>query len=1597
MGDAPSSASASPGRMSLNSPDEALQMLQRASISQIKGSDPKNHTSSHKGCAPDVVGSLADTRDHDIDDDTEYRSADEEVTRLVLSEPTKARKVTQKKKLEQANFAKWLTTNQRNLTKKATNVPSQQAESLRYMVKSWEGGDKIIGKARDYQLELFERAKNENTIAILDTGSGKTLIAVLLLEHTINQELEDRKNGLSRRLAFFLVDKVALAFQQQAVLDCNLAHSSAVFSGESVKHSWTGGFWASELAKHEVIVCTAEILKQLLQYAYIRIDQINLLIFDEAHHTKKSHPYARIIKDFYVAGKERGLRVPRIFGMTASPVDAIIDVRQAATELEAMLHSRIATTADPDALKRSVSKPKNEVVAKYAPLGRAIDTTLTERLSRVIGNNKIFAKSFSFAKSSVRELGPWLVDRMWKLVFVSDEILKLEVKTERNFTKNMATAEVVETRKFAVQSARALVENHELPKPEDSLLSSKTRLLVQILMSHFSSRDSQIRCIVFVERRWTAKLLTDFFANYRILPGLKVGSLMGASQLDGTSETSFREQIKTIIDFKKGILNCIFATSVAEEGLDIPDCNLIIRFDLCKTMIQYIQSRGRARQAESTYIHIIEQGNGEHARNIYQNAENESLLRKFCSTQPEDRLLKGSDHDMEYFLKKEGKLLKYTIEATGAKLTYHNSMTILQDFINSLRNQEDFVEGMPLAADYSIAPFDGGFLCEITMPASAPFTNVRGRVYSTKQVAKCSAAFEACLRLIKGKFLDDNLRSKFAERRRHLLANAQLAVSSKKKTKYDLRLKPLLWAELGALEKLYATALTLAKPNALERLSRPLFLLTRSPLPTMKAFPLFFGPGEKGLSSDLVTIGLSVPIVPSKEDVQLFRRFTLKIFQDLFNKRYSVNAEEMCYFFVPTNKTHHAFSFPVSEDPRSLIDWPLLNYVWNNEAEVYTGQEPDEFFRDKYVIDPHDGSRRFWLRGVRRDLNCQDPVPDEVEIQPTYREWKRGEVAHNILNWSVTAWKATREAREKLWAENQPVAVGIYASLRRDYLADFKEDRKNRICFFALEPMRISPLGADIAAMGYLLPSTIHRIEQNLIALDACELLGLNIHPDLALEALTQDSDNQAENEDNNYLELFEPLNFQPGMGNNYERLEFLGDSFLKMATTISIFTLIPNKDEFDYHCERMLMICNQNLFNVALEAKLQEYIRSKAFERGTWYPVWKLEFGKTHLKTLKQMDDHQLADKSIADVCEALIGAAYMTTRKENDFDMAVQAVTRLVDHKRHTMKAWGDYYAAYRIPDWQAVPANAAEVDMARKIEEITGYTFKYPRILRSAFRHPSRPYVYDRVPTYQRLEFLGDALLDMACVDYLFHIAPDKGPQWLTEHKMAMVSNQFLGCLAVSLGFHKFILHNQSTIGNQILEYVTELTSARQKAEDAAEAAGKTRSEFARDYWVDASQPPKCIADVLEAYLGAIFVDSEYDYATIQRFFNKHMLPYFSEMRIYDTFANKHPVTFFTHYVFEKFGCHAYGLHAEEISVRDGDDVITGQTKVVAGILIHGHVVEGAVRESGRYAKVAAARKAMAKVQDMTKEDFVKEYSCKCKLVEEPDDIHESATPI
>lgn len=174
---------------------------------------------------------------------------------------------------------------------------------------------------------------------------------------------------------------------------------------------------------------------------------------------------------------------------------------------------------------------------------------------------------------------------------------------------------------------------------------------------------------------------------------------------------------------------------------------------------------------------------------------------------------------------------------------------------------------------------------------------------------------------------------------------------------------------------------------------------------------------------------------------------------------------------------------------------------------------------------------------------------------------------------------------------------------------------------------------------------------------------------------------------------------------------------------------------------------------------------------RRNWYPQGvKLLGGKGHTKTGNEAQKHQLGDKTVADVCEALIGAALLSYEDTGNMDMAVKAVSALVSSSDHDLSCWGDYHRLYSIPSYQLVQASASELDLAAKIEQQHNYHFKHPRLLCSAFIHPSYPPSWsNKIPCYQRLEFLGDALLDMACVNFLYHRHPDQDPQWLTEHKV------------------------------------------------------------------------------------------------------------------------------------------------------------------------------------------------------------------------------------
>lgn len=129
------------------------------------------------------------------------------------------RNIAEKRKAQRDLFKSWALSKAEKITtqqiRKELVEKNDEELSVRSLLQKQEPQD-TIKNPRDYQLELFERAKKGNTIAVLDTGSGKTLIAVLLLRHIIDEELERRAAGHLPRISFFLVSQWYRRFKPEA-------------------------------------------------------------------------------------------------------------------------------------------------------------------------------------------------------------------------------------------------------------------------------------------------------------------------------------------------------------------------------------------------------------------------------------------------------------------------------------------------------------------------------------------------------------------------------------------------------------------------------------------------------------------------------------------------------------------------------------------------------------------------------------------------------------------------------------------------------------------------------------------------------------------------------------------------------------------------------------------------------------------------------------------------------------------------------------------------------------------------------------------------------------------------------------------------------------------------------------------------------------------------------------------------------------------------------------------------------------------------------------------------------------------------------------
>lgn len=705
------------------------------------------------------------------------------------------------------------------------------------------------------------------------------------------------------------------------------------------------------------------------------------------------------------------------------------------------MYSRIATASDLTLLQNALSRPCEQFLNYTISHAISPPSLLFQELKSRFGSLKFLDSLFESAIKIRSHLGDWCADCYWGFALAEERLKKMQSRVEKAARLNGSTA-IADHQIEEIGKATAVVSSHDFGslQADHSDLSDKVQKLCAYLKHHYE-RTTHDRCIVFVEQRATAYLLHKVFGQIggpHLHPGLLIGASSG--RLDDIQST-FRSQVVTLIKFRKGELNCLFATSVAEEGLDIPDCNLVVRFDICKTMIQYIQSRGRARHKNSKLLHMKEENNWDHQNTLNENRGAEEVMRIFCNDLPDDRQLDG-DNDMIFTQDMTNLYPTHTITSTGAKITFGSALQILSHFVDSLPKEGEEA----LQPTYITMNQDGRFICEVVIPDPSPIRSAVGDPMTRKSLAKRSAAFKACKELVLSKHLDANLVPIYTKKL-PLMRNASLALSSKQTGMYDMRVKPRIWeVQRGLMPSMvYFTHLDLSE--GIDRPHQPLILITRTPMPDFPEFPLFLNDGRK---TNVELTPLAPACQVSGAELTKFTSFTLSIFKDLYNKTYEFDAAKMPYWLVP-----FAESAQLSDSKPAtlqLIDWITLDYVCGNNGGIqWTPDMTDSFLVHKFFIDPGDGGRRFFSSKIAPEYKPSSHIPEGCVASKRQTD---------ITDYTVSLWRNSRNKAKHSWNPDQPVLEAGKMLHRRNMLAEpsskEEQDSSKVRSFICPEPLVIS-------------------------------------------------------------------------------------------------------------------------------------------------------------------------------------------------------------------------------------------------------------------------------------------------------------------------------------------------------------------------------------------------------------------------------------------------------------------------------------------------------------------------------------------------------------
>ncbi|KAL5210919.1 hypothetical protein ABZP36_006542, partial [Zizania latifolia] len=1496
-------------------------------------------------------------------------------------------------------------------------------------------------QARQYQLEVLEQAKSRNTIAFLETGAGKTLIAVLLIKSVCDKMLREKK----KMLAVFLVPKVPLVYQQAEVIRDRTGYRVGHYCGEMGHDFWDARKWQCEfeskqanfflkiafafLISHHYSLgfMTAQILLNILRHSIIKMDAIHLLILDECHHAVKKHPYSLVMSEFYHTTQKD--KRPAVFGMTASPVnlkgvtsqeDCAIKIRNLETKLESI----VCTIKDRKELEKHVPMPL-EVVVQYDKAASL--WSLHEQIKQMEGTVEEAALSSSKrtkwqfmgardagSRDELRlvygvsertesdgaanliqklrainyalgELGQWCaykVAQSFLTALQNDDRAnyQVDVKFQKSYLKKVVdllhchlaegAAMKSETNDIEMQNTEKHnaneLEEGELPDSHavsvgehvdevigaaiaDGKVTPRVQALIKILLKYQHTED--FRAIIFVERVVTALVLPKVFAELPSLSFIRCASLIGHNN---NQEMRACQMQDTISKFRDGRITLLVATSVAEEGLDIRQCNVVIRFDLAKTVLAYIQSRGRARKPGSDYILMIERGNISHETFLRNARNSEETLRKEAIERTDLSHLDGTSV-LSPIDTSPGSL--YQVESTGAVVSLNSAVGLIHFYCSQLPSDRYSILRPEFIMQKHEKP--GGsveYSCKLQLPCNAPFEKLEGPICNSIRLAQQAVCLAACKKLHEmGAFTDMLLPDRGSGEGEKAEQNDEgepLPGTARHREFYPEGVADILrgeWILSGKdgcqnsqFIKLYMYSVNCVNIG-----------ISKDPFVTqLSNFAIVFG-NELDAEVLSMTMDLFVArtmitkaslvsrgqIEITESQLVLLKSFHVRLMSIVLDVDVDPSTTPWdpakAYLFVPVGAEK-------CTDPLREIDWTLVNNIvntdaWNNplqraRPDVYLGtnertlggdrreygfgklrhgtafgqkahptygirgaiaefdivkayglvpardrghfndcQNQGKLFMADSCWDAKDlagmvvtaahSGKRFYVDCICYNMNAENSFPrKEGYLGPleysSYADYYKQKYGVELIHRK----QPLIRARGVSYCKNLLSPRFEHSEAREGEFSDNLD--KTYYVYLPPELCLIHPLPGSLVRGAQRLPSIMRRVESMLLAIQLKDIIDYPVPATKILEALTAAS----------CQETF-----------CYERAELLGDAYLKWVVSRFLFLKYPQKHEGQLTRMRQQMVSNMVLYQFALNKTLQSYIQSDRFAPSRWaapgvLPVFDEEtreyepsiFDEESTGCELQKDSYDdytdsmqedgeiegdsscyrvLSSKTLADVVEALIGVYYVAGGK-------IAA--------NHLMK-WIGIHAELDPQEIPPKPFNIPESIMRSinfdTLEGVLGIRFQNKGLLVEAITHASRP--SSGVSCYQRLEFVGDAVLDHLITRHLFFTYTDLPPGRLTDLRAAAVNNENFARVAVKHKLHVHLRHGSSALETQIREFVKDVQEELLKPGFNSFGLGDCKA-------------PKVLGDIVESIAGAIFLDNGYDTSVVWKVFQPLLHP-------------------------------------------------------------------------------------------------------------------------